>query len=491
MSRVDELLSQLNECTKYDPMNETFDIGTISDRMNTLKGKLLTSVGLTNATLDEERMKMLKEVKLIPIDNSFRVVTYPNIHFEKKYNIDASVLFSFVMKKIDEHANKNDGSYFDKTGTIQEAIAYTLKYLTGHTPSKTLTTDDFKKEYQIYAFGSYKKIQTYPKVNTLAILAQRNPYIVSYIDNRLLYRQINNLTDYSKKIENDFSKLLRNNHDLKYILSSYMDCIERSIRALVNIYKIIRNTFIELQNEYFNIFRQIIRIDQANRGRIFNDCCIETNKYMKSLNESIEDFETSGNYNNESIPKTMGIEFISMIQNKIEISRKIRTSANNKLGLLSKSDVSEDLTLTTYDGLFKPISLNVKKYIDSIDNLILSSSDISDLTSKSSLILYDKEIDGDINKLRLNINNDIKGNMKTQNVSLDNILSIIMNLLSLCEYIDNNYYQKIISKISFDSETNDLEKCNYIKNIIIASMSIVDTIYFNIIDHLRYFAVII
>lgn len=489
MSRVDELLSQLNECSKFDPLNESFDIGTISDRMNTLKAKLLTSVGLINATLDEERINMIKEVKLIPVDQSFRIVTYPNIHFEKKYNIDASVLFSFVMKKINEHANKNDGSYFDKTRTIQEAIAYTLKYLTGHTPSKTLTVDDFRKEYQLYTFGSFKKIQMYPKVNTLAILAQRNPYIVSYIDNRLLFRQINNLNDYSRKIETDFSKLLKSNPDLKYILSSYMDCIERSIRALVNIYKIIRNTFIELQNEYFIIFKQIIRIDQANKGRVFNDCCIETNKYMKSLNESIENFENSGNYNNESISKTMGIEFISMIQNKIEISRKIRKSAYNKLGLLSKSDFSEDLSLTTYDGLFKPISLNVKKYIDSIDNLI-SSSDISDLVSKSSLILYDKEINGDINKLRLNINNDIKGDMKTQNVSLDNILSIIMNLLSLCEYIDNNYYQKIISKISFDSETNDLEKCNYIKNIIIASMSIMDTIYFNIIDHLRYFAVI-
>lgn len=484
MSKTDELLAQLNECSKYNGLNESIDRYEVGDRFLRLKKDLLSSVGLTNAVLDDNKLSIIREVRSVPINPSLRVVTYPNIHFDKKYNIEGLVLFEFVLKKINEHANSNNRLSFNTTDVVQEAISYTLKYLIGKTPSKQITIDEFKREYQLYAFGSYKKIQLRPKVIRLISLANNSPYIISYIDNNLIYRQINNLTEYSKKVEKDFDKLLKNDPNLKYTLNSYMGCIERSIRALVNIYKIIRNTFIELQNEYFSIFRQIIRVNKVKFGA-YKECCDETNNYIKSLNENIENFENSSDIHIDFESNAMGIEFIKMIQKRIDQSDEIINSTYGSLGLVSKLDCSNKYTLNVPNGLYNINSLNIKDYINSINKLLNDCKDLSELSIKSSNILCNKIVFNDINDLRIYLLNNIYTDKTNINIELDLLINNIINLLSLANYIKNNFYLKLLNT-SF-SMIDDLNKYNYFKNIMIGVLSIVDTIYFNVLNNFKWF----
>ena len=48
MSRIDDLLIQLNNESKYNPLNESFDFDSIYKRFLSLREQLLASNGLTN-----------------------------------------------------------------------------------------------------------------------------------------------------------------------------------------------------------------------------------------------------------------------------------------------------------------------------------------------------------------------------------------------------------------------------------------------------------
>ena len=77
----------------------------------------------------------------------------------------------------------------------------------------------------------------------------------------------------------------------------------------------------------------------------------------------------------------------------------------------------------------------------------------------------------------------MRGNISITTMSVDDIIKNIINLLSICKNIDTIFY----SKINNWHISNDPDICDKFKNIIIATISIVDTIYFNIIDHLQYY----
>lgn len=491
--KTDELLTELNNISNYNYMNEAFDIESIGDRLNNLKNYLLTSNGLRNATLSKDDLNLIKRARMTTIDGSIRVVTYPNIHSEQNYKINASVIFDFVMKRISEHAktysNSTSPKYFDATAVVHEGISYTLKYLTGKTPSKYITIDDFKREYQFTAFGSFRKVQLYPNIPRLSILAQRNPLIISFIENNLLYQQINSINTYSKKIENDFIKLLKNNNDLKYVLNSYMSCIERSIRALVNMYKIIRNTFIELQKEYFSVFKQIVKMDDMRSGRIYGECCTIMNDSIKTLNENISKIEqmneSSNMINNNYIDKNLCDKLNDMIKQKNEISFNIKNEIFKNLDLIAKINPLDNYVLLIPDGLAKNNidKLNIKKYIDSIEYLLYSTDNIYDLVNKSSNILF-STCEKDINNFRKNITNFIIGNIDLKNINFDTLTKNVLNLIDYIDYIDNNYYKKINDNLN---NIISQKSINFIKNILIGNMCIVDSIYYNILELLVYF----
>lgn len=491
--KTDELLAQLNNMSNYNYMNEAFDINSIATRLNNLKNRLLTANGLRNSVLSQSDLDLIREARMANMDASVRVVTYPNIHSEQHYKINASIIFDFIMKRISEHAKiySNDNTkYFDATAVVQEGISYTLKYLTGKTPSKYITINDFKREYQLCAFGSFRKVQLYPNVSKLSILAQRNPMIVSFIENNLLYQQINNLNVYAKKIENDFLKLLKNNDSLKYVLNSYMSCIERSIRALVNMYKIIRNTFIELQREYFNVFRQIVNMSDIQSGRIYGECCHITNDYIKTLNENISIIESLNESSDNDIIydakcdiyDNLKNRFNEMAKKKFDISNEIKNDIFKNLDKVSKIDPSEQYSLIIPDGLFNGVdNINIKKYIDSIEYIIYSTDNLSDLVNKSSNVLFGNSTSNDINELRKTITNSIIGNINLKNINFDKLTENALKLIDYIEYIYNNYYQKINNYI------NNKKNIDFIKNIIIGNICIVDSIYFNILSLMQYF----
>ena len=498
MSRIDDLLIQLNNESKYNPLNESFDFDSIYKRFLSLREQLLASNGLTNTSLSEDQLALIDEVKHININDSFRVVTYPNIHHEKKYKIDASIIFNFVMRQIDENASSG-GENFNATDVVQQAISYTLKYLIGSTPAKYITIDEFKKEYQTYVFGSYKKVQVKPRIIPLTILADRNPIIISYIDNKLLVGQINRLTDYSKKVDADFKRLLRNDESLKYILNSYMSCIERSIRALVNIYKIIRNTFIELQHEYFNIFNQIKRINNINR--VYIESCIKTNNYLHTLNEAINKFDTL----NESVTEEDGNvleydinnlwdEFMNIIQDKLSTSRNIRDTLYKHIYLVSKFYGDKTYNIFIHKGLYSIDDLLIAKIKSFINNISIENSDnlnINEVSKKLSNMFYsDKEID-DINILRRSIRNDIIGDYSNYEVNIDQLSNNVLKLLATLTYI-NDYYYKTVFENNKNIITNKYkESIYYIRNILIGTTIIVDSIYFSILDLLQEFITIL
>ena len=488
---TDKLFTQLNNMSNLDSLNEAFDLNSIAVRLNNLKGQLLTSAGLRNSTLSTSDMELMRRARMAVVDSSVRVVTYPNIHAEQNYKIiNASVIVDFVMRRINQHAKSNSNAHFDATATVQEGISFTLKYLTGKTPSRYLTIDEFKREYQLHAFGSFRKVQLYPKVLRLSTLAQRNPLIVSYIENNLLYQQINSLNSYAKRIENDFLKLLKNDENLKYTLNSYMSCIERSIRALINMYKIIRNTFVELQREYFNVFRQIISMDNMRSGNIYGECCSITNDYIKILNENIENIkslnESTDSEAINDIKLNIKNKFNDMIDKKSDISNKIKSDIFKNLDKVSKINPSEEYSLPIPDGLLNDMSnINIIKYIDSIEYIIYSTDNLLDLVNKSSNVLFGSSIESDINSFRKTIMDNIIGKIDLKNINFDKLTENVLNLIKYIDYIDNNYYQKIYNY------TNNKKDINFTKNIIIGSMCIVDTIYFNILSLIQYFINII
>lgn len=487
---TDKLFIQLNDMSNSNFLNEAFDLDSIAVRLNNLKGQLLTSSGLRNATLSTSDMELMRKARMAVVDSSVRVVTYPNIHAEQNYKINASVIIDFVMRRISEHAKINSDKHFDATATVQEGISFTLKYLTGKTPSRYLTIDQFKREYQLYTFGSFRKVQLYPKVLRLSTLAQRGPLIISFIENNLLYQQINSLNSYAKRIENDFLKLLKNNENLKYALNAYMSCIERSIRALINMYKIIRNTFVELQREYFNIFKQIINMNNIRSGSIYGECCTISNDYIKILNESIENMKSlNESIDSEIINDTKSDmynniknKFNEMIDKKSNISSEIKNHIFKNLDRVSKIDPYEEYSLIIPDGLLRDMSnINIKKYIDSIEYIIYSTDNLSDLVNKSSNVLFGNSDINDINNLRKTITDSIIGNIDLKKVNFDKLTENVLKLIDYTEYIDNGFYQKINNYI------NNKKNIDFIKNIIIGSICIVDSIYFNILSMIQYF----
>ena len=492
--KTDNLLSELNNISKYDYINEAFDINTIASRLNSLKDSLLSSNLFTNNKFRPEELELIKKARMASVDESIRVVTYPNIHYDQKYKINASVIIDFVLKKINDHA-KSNSKPFNVTETVQEGISFALKYLIGKTSSRYLTLGDFKNEYQLYAFGSYRKVEMYPKIFTLITLVNRSPSTISFIENNLMRQQINNINTYAKKIENDFVKLLQNKPDLKYILSSYMDCIERSIRALVNMYKIIRNTFIELQKEYFNVFRQIVRIDESRTIRLYNESSMITNDYIKFLNENILNIES---LNENTITDKYEFEidlnneikntFNMMLNKKTDISSKIKNDVFKSLELVSKIDPYKEYELNIPNTLIDIPNINIKKYIDSLNDITNSCENINELVLKSSEIIFNDNIKfSNINKLRKYMSKLILGETGLKTFNFDILVKNILVFINCITYIENNYYNKINEYLKLRNEKN----INFIKNIIIGYMSIIDTIYFNILSLIQYFINII
>lgn len=467
MSKTDELLSQLKKQSKYNPLNEGFDLDSIFDKLNTLKDSLINASTMSNMKLNKSDLNILKQIRSLNIDPTLMVFTYPNIHNEKKFKINANILFDFVMKKISTHANSNRNISFDATAVVEEAISFTLKYLTGYTPSRRITIDEFKQNYKLYAFGSYTKMEIYPKVNVLLTLAYKTPITISYIDNHLLFKQINNLNNYSKKIKDDFIRLLKNNPDLEDVLSSYMSCIERSIRALINIYKIIRSVFIELQREYFLIFRQLIRLNNFNSS-VYNECCNETHRFIKQFNNTKSLNEnTNLNILNNSL-NTMGIEFMTMIKNKISIFENIKDSIYKNIGLISKLESNLELEIKIPKNSIDNYKiLNIENYFNSIDKLF--KYDTSEFISKSSSILLNKNIN-DFNILIKDIKNIIIDNTIIVKINIDNLTNIILNHLNILNYIYNLY--------------NNINLYDNINNKIILNI-IIDSIFFNILENLQ------
>ena len=464
-TKVDKLLSELQEVSKYNPINESFDISSISSRLNNLKNSLLVNIGLGSYVLSEEKQKLLQEVGTISIDPSFRVVTYPNIHFEKKYKIDASIIFNYVLKRINENANSG-GDNFDATAVVEEGISYTLKNLIGKTPAKRINLDDFKREYQLYAFGSYRKILVTPKVIPLTMLAKKTPITISYIENALLYKQIKNLNDYSKKIESDFLRLLKNNPSLKDILNSYMSCIERSIRALVNIYKIIRLTLVELENEYFSIFRAIKRIHEIQYGN-YNESFSEINnivnneKRVITLNEAVS-------INQIDIDKMINEIKHSFNIMKINKRAKVYTFLYDVLPkcMGSLTQLDKDMSLNIPLSKYVVNSIDVNKLYYNIKQLIKISLNIVDPDKFYNISKNDINFEAKINNLSYslsyynkiifnsnqpfsNINDFLRKlssnlNEIEDNVTVDTLLENILVIRDIIELLFTEYYIKIL-----------------------------------------------
>ena len=474
---IDNLLSILNkttkQCSDVSTLTETPDAkSTIMDRILGLSKSLVDKIdSFGSAYLSDIDIELINKVKNIPVTSSYRVMTYPNIHNEKKFDIRAGVLINYVLDKIDASL-KDSAVDFDPYKINREAISYTLRVLIGRTPSPELSVAEFKEEYRLYAFGSNTKILMYPKVHIIIPLLKRAPYIINYIDTKLIYRHIRSLKEYANQVEDRFSKLTRSRPELSNQLNKYVECIEMAIKNVLKLYKAIRLVFEELIMEYRSILRQIIELNNDMTESInydsitgFVNSSIKDFKSLKDVSVLNESLDTLDQNQKESLTKLESITKVQKIFSDKYFNHIGRMDDMYKAIVSNScliSDINEPISknkIFTILSVNKPINNNIlnilTEYMNSRVNP-LDSSSISDLLTNIFKdteymdCIYDGEDKNIIGKTLANISNKMIGNKDYINLNIEilaNNLIKIPNMLTEIKNTVNLIYESVNNKL--------------------------------------------
>jgi len=523
---IDTLLESLKDTTYQS--KQILQEGTNAiDRILQLQARLSGAVDGRSINITAKDKELIDTVKHIRITYDHRVLTYSNIHNQKKYNIHAECNVEFVVDSILKHMD-DPTSAFNPTKINEEAICKTFKKLTNTTYNeKTMSTDTFRYEYRSVAFGTFKKSLVLPNVIQLTRLYERTPYIISYINNRLIFQHINSLTNYYKTIEDKFNKLAMNDPNIKTSLNGYLACLDTSIRNTLIMYKAIRSTFIELNTEYRNIFGELINIEKELASKSLDESTVEFYNSIFSqvdtLNEAIDScksFLNEDTSNNESeLSNNISKSFKSLVSDfeteaNINSERRRITLENIKdiYGIISRIS-NEDLKRINIEFRIYPNILNkidMTNFISQLDNKIdfcknqfyelINNEIITDLNKEEILksILNDTFIWTDIptdkknniiGYLMDNINIKILNKPIITKISnLDYVFDNILNIPNYCKQINDHLSDinnMIIQLINETLKLNNKEKIEIIINNVIRSYigysSIISCIFYTLL----------
>ena len=329
---TDKLLESLSDITCQSKQILQEGSSTV-DRVLQLGARLSGGIGENPITISSTDKALIDKVKKIRINSDYKISTYSNIHNTKKYDVHAECNIDFVIEEIINHI-ENPKSTFNPKLINETAIAKTFHKLTNVSyEDKTMSTDEFRYEYRSVAFGGFKKVMQLPNVLLLSRLYERSPFIVNYINNRLIFSHISNLKNYYSKIEKKFNEIAKSKPNIATSLDSYLSCLDTAIRNTLIMYKAIRSTFIELNAEYKNIFNEILSIDRELQDQNLDESTVNFYNSLfediNTLNEEINNLEITLNEsitNNEDIK--LSKEQISKSKSFKSLIDKFNTNSN-------------------------------------------------------------------------------------------------------------------------------------------------------------------
>lgn len=285
-ANVDSMLTLLETATAETDslINEGVDWNKVYDSFFNLTADL-ASVPMSAAAIPKYQLDELtdyvRKVRKIKVDNMW-IVTYPNIHnFQNTCSLNVTYLYDYVIKEIRDHMAHPEKE-FNQDRVNKQAIAKALKQCTGKNPSDTLDLNGFKYHYQMAVYGSFRKVTMIPKVPELTSCALKVPIILKFIDTKLIYRHISMLNKYQSDLIDEFKDLEKKNPEFKKYLTRYTNCVTTAISNTNSIYRIMRNTYLNLDIEYKRIFRYMIAQDELNRQSMQESAMLETAQFISS-----------------------------------------------------------------------------------------------------------------------------------------------------------------------------------------------------------------
>lgn len=405
---IDNLLESLKDTTyqsKYILQEGTNAI----DRILQLQARLSGAVDGSPISITAKDRELIDKVKQIRINYDYRIVSYSNIHNQKKYDIHAGCNVDFVIEAILKHMD-NPSDTFNPKRINEEAICKTFKKLTNTSYiEKSMNTDEFRYQYRSVAFGTFRRVMVLPNVIQLTKLYERTPFIVNYINNRLIFKHINSLNTYYKSVEEKFNKLAKNDPNLNTSLNRYLACLDTAIRNTLIMYKAIRSTFLELNTEYRNIFGELIGIDNELASKSLDESTVKFyNSIFSEVDTLTETINNCGSTLNEDTSNNKKVELSNNISKSfkslvsefeteavINYNRRRITLENIKdvYGIISRIS-NEDLININNEYRIYPNIINkidMENFISSLDNKI-------DFCKSQFYELINKEVITDITK---------------------------------------------------------------------------------------------
>lgn len=502
-TKIDNLLNELSEttsrCDELTVLSESMDsdnLGIIQKRLFSLQNTLLDCMATHNPMyMTPDTIELIKKVRNIQVTEEHKVMTYRNIHNEKKYEVQAGVMINYVLNKLDYNFTNN--IEFEQKDLLEEAVAYTYKKLTGETIGRSLEIGLFREKYRLYALGGSQRVSIYPNINTLIKLATNSPYIINYIDDRLIYRHVRSLKNYANELNHRFGNIVRKNPKLKNKLNRYISCIETAIKYITRMYKDIRIVMNELDVEYRRIFREIITIDNSlktselNESATFNPVIFNLNSIYKESDNLVNSILTE-NAENQN-PKKESLEslkeslfkthksFLTDAINKLQLHERMRINIKNDTGLVANitQEECDRYPVYTLSGVNTPITTNIQNVLTKY--MMDRGKDINELPDSKELvkiILQDVDLlkdcytsteEGQWLKSTLdNIDKSLAGNSKYLTLDVESLANNLITIPHILKEIDETT-ELICKSISsrFDTITNKIEnsECNIKEDI--------------------------
>lgn len=439
MNTIETLLESLNDYAIQS--KQILQEGSDSiDRVLKLAISLSNSISFSVYKLSEHDKELINKCKKINITSDYRIATYSNIQNQRNYDIHAECNIDFVIESILNHISHPEND-FDSKKINNEAIAKTFRKLTkSGSEYKEMTIDEFKWNYRKIAFGD-KSVTIVPKPDSIAKLFESSSYFISYINNNLISKEIENLNDYYSKVEDKFNDIAKTNPNMSVSLSQYLTCLDSAIRNTLIMYKAIRNTFYELNTEYRYIFEEILSINkQLTKDNDLNE---SSNNYLKDVSSKISILS-------ESI-------LSGYHKNILDESILINNSDNSKLSDKSKSLLDELICLYEYDGMDSINEINELKNFIGIINRI-SNDDLSKIDRVyriNSNMLNRLDMSGFISKLNNKIDfckNQFEKLINTEDTNSINSYSICKDIMNDLFFWDNSIPDNDILSIDFQNQ---------------------------------------
>lgn len=503
-TNMNDLLNVLTEtttkCDSLISLTESIDkpyIGTIQKRLFGLQNILMDSLQNSHpAYMTQDTIELIKKVRTINPTDAHRVLTYPNIHKEKSYDIKAGVMIGYVLNKLDSLLK--EGKDIDSSKILREGVAYSYKKLTGENVGRELDIGEFREKYRLYALGGFNRVQVYPRINTLIKLAIQSPKTLNYIDDHLIYRHIRSLKDYANELNSRFSEIVRRDPKMKNKLNKYISCVESAIKYVNRMYRDIRVVHTELDVEYRRIFREIISIDNSLKSRSLNevtqlDPVISNLSIIYEQINKLDDITLTESIENqnekESLLKSLKESlletnryFLSTNINKLNEREQIRNEIRNSACLVSKltQDICDNNPVSTYPNINHLLTANIQNILT--QQMIDRVNDIEKFPEARGLvkkILNNVEIFKDcycgddkspwLGDTLDNIHLAITGGYNNEYVTL-NVESLANNLITIpnvLEQINESMlllYKSISDKISEITKKLKNENCVELKD---------------------------